>query len=67
MSIELRAYPRAPRQFYNVRQLTQNNLTGDAFGITVPAIIAKQFIGIKLQLLVNGSGFSFVISGGHYG
>ena len=65
--VELRAYPRTPRLFYKVRQLTQNNSTGDAFGITVPALIAQQFSGMTLHLIVNGSGFSFVISGGSYG
>ena len=54
---------RPPRLEYRVRQLTYGNQTGDAFGITIPASIAKQFSGVTLKLIINGSGFSFVMSG----
>ena len=49
------AKARPPSLNYKIRQLTTNNQTGDAFGITVPAKIAIQFSNIKFQLMISGN------------
>jgi len=40
---------------YKVRQLTTNNSTGNAFGITIPAYIAIKNINIYFTIKQSGS------------
>ena len=63
--IDFRKTYHRQHNFYRVRQLTTNNSTGDAFGITIPRSIATQFLGVKLRFILTENGFNYVISGGN--
>lgn len=39
---EIAANVKTPRYCYKIRQLTKGNKSGDAFGITIPRVIAKK-------------------------
>ena len=54
------AKTRPPSLKYKIRQLTTNNKTGDAFGITVPSNIATSFIGVLFKLEVQQDRLVFI-------
>ena len=42
-----------PNWNYHIRQITHGNKTGEAYAITVPRIIAQQFVGVNLKLYLS--------------
>ena len=40
---------------YKLRKLTTNNLSGDAYGITIPREISKQFLHVNFRISKSGN------------
>lgn len=47
--------PNSKNLQYKIRQLTTHNKSGDAFGITIPANVAKNFMNCFFTIEVKGS------------
>ena len=48
-----------------IRQLTTNNKSGDAFGVTIPSFLKQEFQDVHFYIYVQGS--NIILASGAYG
>jgi hypothetical protein len=51
---------RGPGLQYKIRKTTINNNTGDNYSITIPRIIAEQFIDCSFRITISGNTIMFI-------